>query len=46
MHAMFEQAPISGLAFWEQWLEYLLVNLRCHVAIELVMPCVGVRILL
>ena len=34
------------LAFWKQWLEYLLINLGCHEAIELVMPCVGVRILL
>ena len=34
------------LAFREQRLEYLFVNLSCHEAIELVMPCVGVRILL
>ena len=34
------------LAFREQRLEYLLINLGCHETIKLVMPWVGVRILL
>ena len=46
MHTMFEQAPVSGLAFREQRLEYLLINLGCHETIKLVVPWVGVRILL
>ena len=34
--------PLPALpAFREQRLEYLLVNLSCHKAIELVIPCVG-----